>query len=400
MGNKSIGKHFRPVVIDKDLRHCVDDILRSDSCDDPKAVVARRRIREMSSPEKAYLFASEMRTYLEEKTQIGREKWAFPAAGDMFLDALEWNLPGIGPNFFRDHYSGMVGCYRNGYRPTDAIEGSLYCIDLALQKTMGLFLDKERGAEDPEAPLSFVVAEESGYKLSMSMFQAFAEQFLHDAVQTALELDRSEVPRAFLDYVIEGRPRIEQVIKRWERLHNDPGLASLSDGDYLAKALEVAEETEYTPLTAMVKEQLGVLHEKLLSDADSRTRLHASIHPLYEAGILWLQRGNKERTSEAYGLSIRHHNRSAAMFSRIDDRTSIAKALVERARTFVKKGDDPELIRTGLFKAVCLVMAHVQNLPHGTLPTPTDEQVTHFLKRKGYGIEADAYEDAVRRHEE
>ena len=117
----SVGKIFRPVVIDARLKHLVNEMLRAGSASSSSVATARREIRAMSSPATAYLFASEIRGYMEEKTRIGTESRVFPIAGDLFLDALEANLESMGPNLFKDHYSGMLGCYREGNWPGKTI---------------------------------------------------------------------------------------------------------------------------------------------------------------------------------------------------------------------------------------------------------------------------------------
>ena len=116
---------------------------------------------------------------------------------------------------------------------------------------------------------------------------------------------------------------------------------------------------------------------------------------MYEAGATFLELGNIERDIEAYRLCLRRYRRASALFNRIKDRTSVAKVLVEEARTHIRAEDDPEAVRQSLHKAVCLVVAHIKNLPYGTLPNPTDEDAIRFLERKGYVKEAKAYKAAV-----
>ena len=153
-----------------------------------------------------------------------------------------------------------------------------------------------------------------------------------------MRIERSSVPAAFFDYVVEWKERMDRVLRRWRRHHNNEGLTSLSAEDYLVGALEVAKELEHPSLVGMVKEELGVLHEAAGAPEDSESELERTIHPLYEAGMANLEQGNWERESEAYNLALRRYRKAQALFNRIHDRTSAAKALVEEARTHIKKG--------------------------------------------------------------
>ena len=65
----------------------------------------------------------------------------------------------------------------------------------------------------------------------------------------------------------------------------------------MAKALEVAEETEYVPLIAMVKEELGALHDKLLNGADLADRMLLLVEA---TGQLYRYDADSSATAEDY----------------------------------------------------------------------------------------------------
>ncbi len=392
---KSVGKLFRRVVIDADLKSNVNTILRASSPDEPVVVAARRRIREMVTPEKTYLFASEIRGYLEEKTRIGTEPWVFPVAGDLFLDALEANLASVGPNLFVDHYSGMLGCYRDGDQPSKAIEGPLYCAELALQRIVMLYARDDQQAEPEGKSLSFEVDHASDRQGRFRQFLALAERALGDAVDATSQAERGEFPASFMETVVEAKARNEAAIIRWRKHHAGLAQANLSGHDYLLRTLEVAKDAEHPPLVASILDELGAWHV----ESPQATNKEDPPHPVYDAGRTLLVLGNRERGAQAFDLAIRRYRRARALFGRIEDRTAEAKALVEHARAAISQGDDIESARRCLYEGVRLVMAHMANLPHGTVPSPTSDAVVRFLESKGYVIEAQAYAAAEQVHD-
>ncbi len=174
------------------------------------------------------------------------------------------------------------------------------------------------------------------------------------------------------------KERVERAMKRWEEFHKDPDLTALSDEEYLVRGLNVAEEIAYPPLIAIVKEQLGLLYEEESGSGEKEDELGKSIHAFYEAAFICLTQGNLERDTHVYHLALRRYGKAIVLFQRIQDRTSAAKALVERARAFIKRGDPPEEARDSLHEAVCLVVAHMRNLPRDVVPTLDHETAIRF----------------------
>ncbi|MBI4558472.1 MAG: hypothetical protein HY706_12895, partial [Candidatus Hydrogenedentes bacterium] len=180
---RSVGKLFRPVVIDADLLKLVHTILRATSANEPAVLAAKKRIRAMGTPGTFYLFASEIRGYLEEKTRVGTEPWVYPVAGDLFLDALEASVSSLGPNLFRDHYSGMIGCYREGDNPGKAVQGAFYCVDLVFRKTVELSLATEARGGEGVGALSYLTDDDSDHRDSLTQFLKLGRQCFQDAVE-------------------------------------------------------------------------------------------------------------------------------------------------------------------------------------------------------------------------
>jgi len=382
---------FRTVVIAPDLERLVVTILRASSPGEPAALAARKRIHALATDANPYLVASELRDFLEVTSRVGTESRVFPVAGDLFLDALEDDLSSLGPNLFRDHYSGMAACYRAGDCPSKAVQGAFYCIDLVLQRTLELFLAKDAHGEAESARLSFVVAEDSDYRRSIALFLVLGRQCLKDAVEATVRIGTADVAPPFLDSVVEHKERMETVLRRWEEYHKAGDLPELADEQYLEGAAQVAEETAYGPLAATIEEHQVLLREQKGLHEDGRSELEQEVHPLYDAASMYLSQGNRDRDVEAYDLAFRRYGKAEALFTKIQDRTSTAKVLVERARAFIRSGQDPEAAREDLHKAVCLVMAHVKNLPRGAITSVAHDAAIEYLKNKGYLIEAEAY---------
>jgi hypothetical protein len=389
---------FREIVIDPDLKGLLNIMLRAASPEEPAVYSAKRRIRAMTSPESCYLFASMTRSYLEEKTRIGTEQWVFPVAGDLFLDALETNIATVGPRLLRNHYSDMVGCYRAGDCPAKVIQGTLYCIDLILQKILDIHVNKDRKEKGKMGlALSFESSQDLEDANNVIPYLGLARQCLQDAVDATLKMAPSSAKPSFMNFLIAHKERMQAVLGRWETYHRNPALSNWTEEQYLEGVWEMVEEIGYLPLTATVEEYRVRLRERQSGLVKEHNELEQEVHPLYYAATMYVSQGSEARESEAYDLAFRWYNRAAALFTKIQDRTSTAKVHVERARAFIKSADDPESMRDELNKAVALVLAHMRGLPRGTLPEVTHDMAIQFLKSKGYVIESEAYETCLKR---
>ncbi|MBI5095594.1 MAG: hypothetical protein HZB26_24565 [Candidatus Hydrogenedentes bacterium] len=395
----STGIIFKPVVIDRRLRELVNRILLAPSPTDPALLLAKKRLRAMTSPATSYLFATEIQKYLDAKFSGETDCRIHQIAGDLFLDALEANLSTLGPNFFRDHYSSFTWSYRQAESPVKSVQGALYCTELVLRKTMEVFLGKDSVKKfDKSVRLSFQVEEDLDYRATITLFLDLGQQCLGDAIDAGIHVDRKVAGAAFLDYVVELKKTLEAMLGRWDRFHKRRELPSLSNEQYLEAAANVAEEDGYPPLAAAIKELQVAQREQKGIAADSKDELEHGVHPLYDAATLYLTQGNSERDAGAYDLALRRYRRAAALFTKINDRTSTAKVCVEQARLFIKSGEDPGAIQEGLQEATGLIMAHMQNLPKGSVPSVPDETAIEFLRKKGYVVEADAYAASLAVH--
>jgi len=206
----------------------------------------------------------------------------------------------------------------------------------------------------------------------------------------------SSVAPCFLDYVVERKARAQTLLDRWKAYHRDTLKPHLDEEEYLEGAAHTAEEVAYASLTATIEEYRVQVRERKGLRPEGKTELEQTVHPLYNAASMYVTQGNDDREAEAFDLAFRHYGRAVGLFTKIQDRTSTAKVFVERARAYIKTGEDPESLREELQKAVSLVIAHIQNLPRGTLPTVTDEMAVRFLRKKGYQVEAEAYAATLR----
>jgi len=359
-------------------------------------VNARQRIRRMTSRAQAYLFASEIRGYLEEKTRVGTEHWVFPVAGDLFLDALEANLDSIGPNLFKDHYSAAMGCYKQGDQPAKMVETPLYVVDLLLDRSIAVFLTRGEN-QQPEGgmALSFMVQEENGdFRKLIGIFISMARQCVEDAVE-ALSTANWTVPKDYVEFITEVKGQLDDILRQWETFHKNAELDEMGEEDYLLKGIEIAERISHKPLSGLFKERLADLYHRegrreiLIEGLDEPT------HNIYTAACIYLEYANTARDASAYNLALRFYNRAFRTYIRIHDRTCAAKALVEKARAYIKNAEEKDEVRRNLHEAVRLVIAHIKNLPYGTLPPVADDAAIRFLEKKGYHIEAKAYKEAL-----
>jgi hypothetical protein len=401
---KPTTRFFRRVVIDPELKECVDAILFSGAPDWPEVTAAQHRIRQKSTPESAYLHASEIRSYLEERAEkIGTEDRIYPLVGDLFLDAAEANLATMGPRFFEDHYTSMISAYRQGNEVTSAIEGSFFTIDLLLEKVEVIFQNRNDAGAGPTAEEQTKVGtsqfteagDPTDYRETIALFMQMTERALRDTIETLTTLDRSKVPAGLVDYVADMRPTVERIVKDWATFHLDPENEKLDCEAYLVKAHEIAEQAGHLPLTTHLKEELARFYKAEGHTCAEPWDEDQITHAYYDAGDFCHIQGNREREAGAFKLAYRRYTHAKRLFDSIRDRTAAAQALMERARSLIKEDRDPGGARQDLYTTVQLVLAHKMRLPRGKLPTPSDEQVVEWLHRKGYVIEARFYAKVV-----
>ncbi len=394
MMDKPAVKPLRTVALDADLKNYISDMLKAPDPDSPVAREVRERILDMAEQGgNLYRFALDLRTYLEEKALDDREDWVYPVAGDLYLRALETNLGGVGPNFFRDHYLGLLGCFRLGHKLSRTIESPFYCVDLLIHRMVMLFLNRHQIDHDFESVLpQFIHLERPGYAARMEDFFLMAHQAIADGVSALLAPAARHEHKDFVAHLTHMKECQEKALKALKELFHDLESQELGRLENVLELRSGLKSCKYWPLEAVLHEELGLIHE----DAEKRGEaLEAdtedSVHHFYEAADLWVAQGNMERTAKVFDLALRRHKRAIALFRRINDRTSAAKALVEKARTLIEEGIRGELVCEPLREAVKLVLACKHRLPQGKLPNLDDAAIHALLLDKGYRIEAEAF---------
>jgi hypothetical protein len=316
----------------------------------------------------------------------------FPLAGDLFLGAMEGGILSLGPNLLRDYYSDMLGCYRLGECPAKTVQGSLYAIDLILRKILDLNLHKDAGQKAKDGiRLSFIPGDLPSNSGDVTHYLGFARQCLQDAVAEVLKQGSGTLVRCFIDFVVDHKERMEALLNYWETYHKDPALPGMTQEQYLQGAAPTSKKADYPPLIATIKQLQVRLREETGFSPKGRKELEETIHPLYNAASMYVSQGNSDREAQAYDLAFHRYDKAEAIFEEIKDRTSTAKTLFEKARTSMRMGSDLESAREELHKAVCLVVAHMKNMPRGKVPDLSHDAVVKFLEHKGYFVEAEIY---------
>jgi tetratricopeptide (TPR) repeat protein len=394
--SRSVGHLLRTIYIEAELKDAVNCILRAPSHDDASVEWARAEIRGMARKGNPYACGTQVRAYLEEKTRVGTEPWVFPVAGELFLDGLEAQLERLGPNLMKDYYGGALACYKAGHDSAACAQAPFYCVDLLLKRMLMLFLKRTEADQQPQtAALRFMQSEAPGYQEQMQTLQTMADQVLAQGVEILMSFGRGKIDGLLAEHLTKRTEDLRNVLKRWRALLRSPLAAQGPSENDLPFLLEQARDLGYPPLEAFVREELSAAAApdsaaRDLPPAEDPFLVHA-----YEGGETWMFFGNAEREEGAYMLAERRYRRSIALFHSIHDRTSEAKAHVERARALMQQGGDRLAAREALHMAVRLVLAHKRSLPEGTLPDVADELALSFLEKKGYTPEANAYRAAL-----
>jgi hypothetical protein len=393
--NRPVGHLLRTIYIDADLKNNINEILRADSPDSPQIEGARAAIYGLGRRGNPYSCATQIRAYLEEKTRVGSEPWVYPVAGDLFLDGLEQQLIGLGPNLFQDYYNGVMACYKAGNDAARMAQAPFYSIDLLLKRMVTLFMRRREVEAKPQTEaLRFMRAEMLGYEGQMQEFQRLADRALQDAVDFLLSNAARDLDKRLSKYLVDMSEIVRPAMKRWPAVLKTLETTEGTDDEQLLRMLEAARQMTHVPLECFLREDLSELHK---SDAPTQDILETDpfvVHA-YEGGETWMALGNQERDETAYAIACRRYDRAVALFHSIHDRTSEAKAHVERARALIQQGGARPLARRSLREAVRLVYAHKKNLPPGSLPELDDRVVFEFLDKKGYSVEAAAFRESL-----
>ena len=394
MDNKYVGTLLRAIYIDADIRNSVNDILRAPSPESKEVEIARARLMVLGLERGPYACATQVRAYLEEKTQIGREPWAFPIAGDLFLDGLELQVAGLGPNLFKDYYSGAYSCYLAGNDPARTAQAPFYAVDLLLKRTLVLFLERKSiQSASPGASLSFVSQEPQGYAELLDEFFRIMRGLLTDGVAFLTSPKAAAVHKEIVSSLADLNESMKAVLKQWPVVLG--ALKDSKDGEeeQLLHLLEAARKLGHRPLELFVREELARFYGPVKSSEASETDPRV-VHA-YETAVAWTELGNVERQASAYLLAVHRYERAVALFKSIQDRTSVAKALVEEARAYLTQGGERPMVQKKLRDAFRYVMAHKLNLKGNALPNVKDSTIYEFLHTKGYELEAAAFRESL-----
>ena len=153
-------------------------------------------------------------------------------------------------------------------------------------------------------------------------------------------------------------------------------------------------------LAALLLEQVGEEYEDRMNREflnhrfSNRPPDHLQRGCTFDAAEIYRDQGIIERDHGAYILSERRFSRSIALFGQLNDRTSIAQTLVERARLYLLRKTEAWKARGDLHLAVQNIAAVQRRVPaKAPLPVLASDHIFQFYESKGLKREADAYRE-------
>lgn len=392
--------------IPDDLRRIVQRLLRDS--DPAYHIAAAKDLYERAESDDPYLVASAVYDFLWKRVPTEARRKLYPVVGDFFLTALEKSLATIGPNNMSSRFRELMECYTGSGDLQRILEGPLYCADLFLLKTTQLVL----GARDGKMEALPAVAEGSNAdflmdeKLSLEQQIEHSLQLAKDALldtQKALsKLGRDDTglePR-YVNFLRAAMDRLSQSWQNWNEMHGRKDIGDIKLELYFKEGISRAEKVNSLVLAALLLEQVGeeyrdkMNREFLNHRFSNRPPDHPQRGCTFDAGEIYRDQGISERDHGAYVLGERRFSRAIALFAQLNDRTSIAQTLVERARLYLLRKSDAWKARADLHLAVQNIAAVQRRLPPGApLPEVPPDQVLGFYESKGLTQEAAAYRE-------
>lgn len=396
--------------IPDDLRRIVQRLLRESS---PASIVsAAKDLYERADHEDIYFTASSMYDFLWKKVPTEARRKLYPIVGDFFLTALERHLASIGPNNMISRFRELMECYTGAGDKQRILEGPLYCADLFLLKTSQLVLgahdekvetppDEAQGSDaDFLSDERFTVEQQIEHSLQL------AKDALLDTQKTLAKVGREEsgLEARYVKFLRATMERLSLSWQNWQEMHVRKDIASISMERYFKEGISRAEKVNSLVLAALLLEQVGEEYENKMNREFLNHRFSArpADHPkrgcTFDAAEIYRDQGIAERDHGAYVLGERRFTKSIALFNQLNDRTSIAQTLVERARLYMLRGADTWKTHRDLHLAAQNIAAVQRRLPpNAPLPNVPAREVLQFYEGKGLVREAEVYreQDAI-----
>ncbi|MBX7258139.1 MAG: hypothetical protein K1Y02_17390 [Candidatus Hydrogenedentes bacterium] len=393
--------------IPHDLKEIVLRIFAQSAAGGPH--IALRELYERAEIQDPYYVASSVYDFLWKKVASESRRQLYPIVGDFFLSALEQKLGQIGPNNVSSRFAEIMECYKGASDVKRMIEGPLYCVDLFLLKTTQLALsarnddaNQDDGSEQNggEFHSAFLADEKLSTQEQIEHSLDLAKDVL---METQSALGHLAKAHAELDprYIAFARATLDRLTlswQQWSQMHKSKDISAFTPEEYFKQGLGAAEKVKSLVLAAMLLEQVGEEYQ----DRMCREFLHHRFsnrpidHPLrgctFDSGEIYRDQGIIERENGAHVMSERRFSRAISLFAQLNDRSSVAHTLIERARLFMLRTDEAWRARADLHRAAQNIAAVLKRVPTSSpLPTLTPDQVLHFYEQKGMVQEAEIY---------
>ncbi|NUM53060.1 MAG: hypothetical protein HUU46_05400 [Candidatus Hydrogenedentes bacterium] len=392
--------------IPDDLRRIVQRLLREG--EPVQYITASQELYDRAERDDPYFVASAVYDFLWKRVPTEARRKLYPVVGDFFLTALERNLGTIGPNNMSSRFRELMECYFGAGDRQRMLEGPLYCADLFLLKTTQLVLAARDGkavaAPAPDEPgnADFLLDETLTLEQQVDHSLQLARDALLDTQKTLSKIGRQESglePR-YIAFLRTTMDRLSLSWQHWSEMHARKDIGAMKLDEYFKEGIGRAEKVNSLVLAALLLEQVGEEYQ----DKMNREFLHHRFsnrppdHPqrgcTFDAAEIYRDQGISERDHGAYVLGERRFSRAIALFGQLNDRTSIAQTLVERARLYLLRKTDAWKARADLHLAVQNIAAVQRRLPpRAQLPAVPADHVLGFYESKGLTREAEAYRE-------
>jgi hypothetical protein len=392
--------------ISDDLRHIVQRLLREAS--PATAIAAAQELYARAERDDPYLVASAVYDFLWKRVPTEGRRKLYPIVGDFFLTALERSLTTIGPNNMSSRFRELMECYAGSGDQQRILEGPLYCADLFLLKTSQLVLGARNGhaerplSEERGSDADFLVDETLSLEQQIAQSLQLAKDALLDAQATLSKLARMEsgLEQRYIAFIRTTMDRLSLSWQNWNEMHARKDIGALDVEVYFQQGIGRAEKVNSLVLAALLLEQVAEeYHDKMNREFlnhrfSNRPQDHPKRGCIFDAGEIYRDQGIVEREHGAFVLSERRFTRAISLFKQLNDRTSVAQTLIERARLYMLRKSDAWKAHHDLHLAVQNIAAVQRRVPPNTpLPELTPDQVLQFYVTKGLSREAEIYRE-------
>lgn len=240
------------------------------------------------------------------------------------IAAIENTAEPVGPNIFRGYCSEMIDCLLQGENVRRGIEIPVLVVDGLLSKAVE-HLEKSGEYWGLAVQASKATLELAQQRLEKQRTKRKSEaQPEGDSPTPRPETPFSMIDERALAYVERLEQQLEHMGREFSRFDKESS-GPVPKLERLQRVLRIADDAEYLPFSALVKEKMGLLLEP--SQPEDAARFFVSAGERYES------QGDEERGLSFTKLSATRYKKAREQFLRAGDQERAAQVQTKHEGT-------------------------------------------------------------------